>query len=95
MKLTKKKIFIYLGFIVVLFLLWYLKFAKHYPKNIDLNVPSDYWGVTFSTKICKEMGLSWKEVYIAMLDDLKVRQIRIPIYWDEIEPRYQEFNFSD
>jgi hypothetical protein len=45
--------------------------------------------------LCKEMGLDWKQAYIAMLDDLNVKQIRVPIYWDEIEPRYQEYNFSD
>lgn len=95
MFLTKKKMYIVIIFTIVVVIVFYFKFAKHYPREIDLNAPSDYWGITFSTKICKEMGLDWKEVYIAILDDLKVRQIRIPIYWDEIEPRYQEYNFSD
>lgn len=42
-------------------------------------------GVTFSTKYCKELGLDWKKVYISVLDDLNIKLIRLPIYWDEIE----------
>jgi hypothetical protein len=53
------------------------------------------WGVTFSTEYAKSLGLDWKKVYTATLDDLKVRHLRIPIYWDEIQPVAGPYNFND
>ena len=61
MILTKKKMYILITFILVVLIISYFKFAKHHPDKIDLNAPSDYWGITFSTKVCKEMGLDWKK----------------------------------
>lgn len=96
MKLNKKTMLYILLIFLVIFLLWYLKFAKHYPSNINLNnTKEDYWAVTFSKKLCGEIGLDWKEVYGAMLDDLNVKYIRIPIYWDDIEAEKGKYDFSD
>ena len=52
-------------------------------------------GVTFSIRYAQDIGLDWKEVFVAMLDDLKIRQIRIPAYWDLIEKTEGEYDFSD
>lgn len=52
-------------------------------------------GVTFSSRYATDIGLDWKETYLAMLEDLKVKKIRIPIYWDLVEPKEGEYNFSD
>ncbi|MFH1426750.1 MAG: hypothetical protein ABIG66_04975 [Candidatus Kerfeldbacteria bacterium] len=52
-------------------------------------------GATFSTKYCKELGLDWKKVYIALLDDMEIRVLRIPIYWDEIEKKQGQVNLDD
>lgn len=52
-------------------------------------------GVTFSNRYAKDIGLDWKETYLAMLDDLRVKRIRIPIYLDLAEPKEGEYNFSD
>jgi hypothetical protein len=43
------------------------------------------YGVTFSTLYAKELGLDWKEVFRATLDDLGVRYFRIPVYWNAVE----------
>ncbi|MEI8360771.1 MAG: beta-galactosidase [bacterium] len=43
------------------------------------------YGVTFSIKQARDLELDWQQVYLAMLDDLKVRDIRLPAYWSEIE----------
>jgi hypothetical protein len=51
--------------------------------------------VTFSTEYAKSLGLDWKQVYTATLDDLVVRHLRIPIYWDEIQPQPGAYDFSD
>lgn len=43
------------------------------------------YGMTFSARYAEELGLNWKETYTAMLDDLGVQRIRLPVYWDMIE----------
>jgi len=52
-------------------------------------------GVTFSSRYASDIGLDWKENYIAMLDDLKVRRVRIPVYWDLVEKEKNQYDFSD
>ena len=38
-------------------------------------------------------GAGWKKLYIDILDDLKIRDIRLIAYWDKIEPKEGEFDF--
>ncbi|MBI4037028.1 beta-galactosidase, partial [Candidatus Daviesbacteria bacterium] len=33
-------------------------------------------------------------VFLAILDDLKVKNLRLPVYWDKIEPKQGSFDFS-
>jgi len=51
-------------------------------------------GVTFSYRYAESLGLDWKEVYIAMLDDLEVRKLRIPVYWDLVESERGSNDYS-
>jgi len=53
------------------------------------------WGVAFSKPFATEMGLSWQETYLAVIDDLKVKKMRLPIYWQDIEPEKERLNFDD
>lgn len=53
------------------------------------------WGVTFSQKHSQNLGLDWKQNYLALLDDLKVKNIRIIAYWDLIESEKDKYNFED
>ena len=81
--------------ILVLFSIFYvLKIAKHYPREITLEVKPDHFGVTFSTKYSAELGLNYQEIYEAMLSELQVKNIRIPVYWDEIEKEKGIYDFS-
>lgn len=52
-------------------------------------------GVTFSDKYAESLGLDWREVYISILDDLGVRKLRIPVYWDQVEKRSSAYDWSD
>ncbi len=79
----------------LVWLLWFLKLADHYPRVIDLQAKENFWGLTFSTKLTKSLNLDWQQVYLETINDLGVKNIRIPIYWDEVEPRPGEFNFAD
>lgn len=53
------------------------------------------YGVTFSQDQAQSLGLNWKEVYTAMLTDLKVKRLRLSAYWNKTEPKNDEYNFSD
>ncbi len=81
--------------IILLALVYVFKIAKHYPKDINLEHEPGLFGITYSKKYAESIGLDWKETYIAMLDELGVKKIRIPVYWDEIEEEPGVFNFSD
>jgi hypothetical protein len=57
-------------------------------NNIEL-------GVTFSYRYARDIGLDWKENFIAILDDLQIKKIRIPVYWDLTEPEKGKYDFSN
>ncbi len=54
------------------------------------------WGVTFSSVYAQdELGLDWREAYLAILDDLKVDHLRLSAYWNQIEKKQGVYDFSD
>ncbi|HMN19168.1 MAG TPA: hypothetical protein PKA31_01045 [Candidatus Moranbacteria bacterium] len=65
--------------------------------NIPLKEPQGTFalGTTFSQRYAQDIGLDWRKVYIALLDDLQMRDIRIPVYWDFVEPKEGEYDFAD
>ncbi len=81
--------------IFIVWLAWWLKVAKHYPHNINLSAKPDYYGVTFSKKFASQLGLDWRSAYGAVINDLGAKNIRIPIYWDDIEKAPGQYDFSD
>lgn len=52
-------------------------------------------GTSFSVKRAKELGVDWRANYLAILDDLQIRQLRLMSYWDETEPARGQFDFAD
>ena len=63
-----------------------------YPKNDGSKM---VYGVTFSKPFAQFMGLDWRETYLAILDDLKVKRLRLPSYWTEVEPAKRAYTFGD
>lgn len=59
-------------------------------KNNDAKI-----GVTFSQIYAEQIGLDWREVYLAMLDDLEIKYVRLPVYWDRVEKSEGQYDFSD
>lgn len=53
------------------------------------------WGVTFDEDFAGKLGLNWAEAYLAILDDLKIRHVRLSAYWSEIEKSEGIFDFND
>ena len=52
------------------------------------------WGITFSHSQAEDLGLDWEQAYISLLDELGARNVRVPIYWDELEKEQGQFDFS-
>ena len=73
--------------IVLLFCFFFIGKAKP-AENIK-------WGVVFSQKHSKFLGLDWKENYLAILDDLKVRHLKLIVYWDLVEKEEGSYDFED
>lgn len=61
---------------------------KSKPESIQ-------YGMSFNTLYANELGLDWKEVYDAFLDDLGVRHLRLAAHWPMVEPRSDVYNFSE
>lgn len=77
---------------ILLFLILVLGYFNLPVKN---KIEKADIGVTFSNRYSKDIGLDWRANYIALLDDLSVKKIRIPVYWDLVEASKDEYNFSD
>ncbi len=53
------------------------------------------FGVTFTHSYAQQFGYDWRKAYIAILDDLKVRQFRLSAHWNEVEPYNGVYDFDD
>ncbi|OHA64784.1 MAG: hypothetical protein A2672_00420 [Candidatus Wildermuthbacteria bacterium RIFCSPHIGHO2_01_FULL_49_22b] len=82
-----KIILFILASFVVIFLFLFVGGAKE-AKNIT-------WGANFSIKQAGELGLDWKETYLALLEDLKTKNLRVAVHWDALEQENQTFSFED
>jgi len=94
MKLPTKVFWLVL-IVVSLSLILFMKIFHNSQDNIDIASNPEFFGVTFSKKYATEIGLNWRELYFAILDDLKAKHVRLPIYWDEIEKEKGVFDYSD
>ena len=82
-----KKILLFLA--VLIFIILVFSHGPSYnKKEIKL-------GATFSVKKAQELGLDWKETYRASLKDLDIKRIRIPAYWDEVEPKNDHYQWKE
>ena len=89
-KILKYGALVLIGLIIIFVLIFYYFASISYDPFKE-----PVYGVTFSKKFAQQMNLDWKEVYLAMLDDLKVKYVRIPTYWEDIEPEKDQYDFSD
>ncbi len=85
-----KKIFLILFLISILGFFAFLLFTPIVNDNPDYT-----WGITFSKSFSQDMGLDFKEVYLAMLEELNPEVVRIPLYWHDVEPEEGVYIFDD
>jgi len=89
----KKKILIIVLIAVIVLLFESFLLALRFNR-INKYTPETV-GVSFSQKQAERFGSNWKANYIAILDDLGFKNIRIPAYWDRIEPKAGQYDFSE
>ncbi len=90
-KFTKKSALVKFAAILIISIgLLVLAFRE---KPADLAPGLRDFGVTFSKFRAEEFGLDWQRAYVAMLDDLGVKKIRLAAYWNDLEPRRDEISF--
>lgn len=77
-----------LAVLVIAPIIFFIYAQPHEQKNIN-------YGINFSNKFATEMGLDWRSAFLAMLDDLHVKNVRLVAYWDDIEKTKGIYNFSD
>lgn len=91
LRLSKYFLIIIFGVpIFLLALLWLTNFffqKFHHFSKVE-------WGITFSTVYAQDLGLDPNQVYSSILTDLKVKHLRIPVYWSDIEKTQGQFDFS-
>ncbi len=79
-----------IAFLTILLLVIGYFFVGNPPQPDSIS-----FGVNFSQKHAEHLGLDWKAAYEAILDDLKVKELKIISHWDLIEGKKDEFNFED
>lgn len=52
-------------------------------------------GLTYSPRYAEELRLDPRQTYIAMLDELEVKHLRLPVYWDEVEKNRGVYDFGE
>src|SRR3989344_8382272 len=82
----------YIIFFAVIILFLLILILANWNFGVDKNI---IWGATFSKKQSDHLDIDWKLVYSKMIDEMPFKILRIPIYWDEIEKKPGEFDFSD
>ena len=51
--------------------------------------------ISFSRFHADELGLDWKETYLALLDELNIKNFRFSAHWPLTEPQDGVFNFKE
>lgn len=80
---------------ILVILLLILIFAGYLFVGKTKPAENAEWGVVFSQKHARYLGLDWQETYLALLSDLRVKQIKIASYWDLLEPESAKYDFTD
>jgi Beta-galactosidase len=93
---TRRKIFkLLLAFLFAIVLLFardaILQWTVREPgRSPDLQI-----GTTFIKINAEHLGLDWRSAYKEIVNDIGIKQIRIPIFWDQLEREPGKFDWAD
>jgi len=89
-KIIRRLFFFIIALLIFGFLVWgFFIFPVKDKKE------KAYLGVTFSQIYNESLGLDLQKTFLAILDDLKIKKIRISAYWNREEKSEGVFDFSE
>lgn len=53
------------------------------------------FGVTYSAFFAEAFGLDRREIFLSILDEAGARNLRLPVYWNEVEPSDDYYDFEE
>ena len=53
------------------------------------------WGINFSQTQATNLGLDWRKTYLAILEDLQPKKIKLITQWDLLQPDPGHYYFND
>lgn len=81
--------------VLLIFLILLFFFIYVFSRGREFKPAELVYGLTFSKKQAENLGLDWRKIYLSIFDDLGVKKIRLPAYWDEIENQEGEYFWQD
>lgn len=75
--------------LIILVLFGYFNLPGPAPRE-DVHL-----GMTFSSRYATDLGLDWRETYLALLHEVGVKKLRIPVYWDLVEREPGQLDYAD
>ena len=87
---AKKLIFIVISIIIflVVFYITLMYGVGFDRKNVN-------WGIDFSQMQAEALGLDWQETYLAIINDLGAKNIKLHTQWDFVEGKKDDYYFDD
>lgn len=93
--LSKKKMIITI-FLTVLLMAMLILYIGNVLFEKTYNFPKKViYGISFSPEYTTFLKLDWQKIYFRILDELKVKKIRLPSYWRVIEKNKGQYDFSE
>ncbi|MBN1778829.1 MAG: beta-galactosidase [Candidatus Buchananbacteria bacterium] len=89
-----KKFWLKSRIFIILLLLLVLAVFLIFQSDYSFGRKTDF-GVSFSPDYAVDLGLNWQTAYLAILNDLKIDNIRLSAYWNKIEPQVGRYDFKD
>lgn len=80
-------------FILVFVILILLSFIIIY--SLSFNTGNIEYGMTFSHKYAKELGIDYQDTFVNLVDDLNIKKFRMMAYWDDIESLEGVYDFTE
>lgn len=81
--------------LVILIVVILVVLSIDYSGNSRKQEDEFTYGVSFSKFHTDELGLDWRKTFLAILNDLNVKNFRFSAHWPLTEPEKDKFNFSE
>lgn len=87
--MIKKFAKIILGLLLSLIILSAIGYVAAPTTNLPI------WGINFSTSRARDLDFEPTELFTTILDDLQVKYVRLPLYWNTFETEKDNYDFTE